>query len=86
MARVSSSIHNQDMLVVYLPELRLIFESDIYVRPGGLPTHQPLPSPFGSWARELRDGLAGVDWEIDWIVGGHGEIAPFADLLSHFDT
>jgi glyoxylase-like metal-dependent hydrolase (beta-lactamase superfamily II) len=85
-ARHIPSVHNEDMLVIYLPELRLIFESDIYVMPGVFPAHQPLPAPFGDWARELRDGLATLDWEIEWIAGGHGGIAPFTDLLSHFGT
>jgi len=73
-ARHIPSVHNEDMLVVYLPELRLIFESDIYVMPGGFPTNQPLPAPFADWARGLRDGLAQLDWEIDWIAGGHGGV------------
>ncbi|TDJ71442.1 MAG: hypothetical protein E2O38_07990 [Proteobacteria bacterium] len=77
---------NEDMLVIYLPKLRLIFESDIYVMPGGFPAHQPLPAPFAIWARELRDGLAALDWEIEWIAGGHGGVAPFTDLLSHFES
>ena len=76
---------NEDMLVIYLPKLRLIFESDIYVNPGGFPVHQPLPAPFAEWARGLRDGLAMLDWEIEWIAGGHGGVAPFADLASHFE-
>ena len=58
------TIHNEDMLVIYLPEARLLFESDIYVAPGGFPLHQPLPAPFGDWAQGLRDGLAALDWEI----------------------
>ncbi len=83
-ARHIPTVHNEDMLVIYVPESRLIFESDIYVMPGGFPAHQPLPPPFADWARGLRDGLAALDWEIDWIAGGHGGVAPFTDLLSHF--
>ena len=85
-ARHIPSVHNEDMLVVYLPENRLIFESDIYIMPGVFPAHQPLPAPFGDWARGLRDGLATLDWEIEWIAGGHGGVAPFTDLPSHFGT
>ena len=85
-ARHIPSIHNEDMLVIYLPEHRLIFESDIYVMPGGFPAHQPLPSPFAEWAFELSDGLAKLNWEIEWIAGGHGGIAPFTDLISHFES
>ena len=48
--------------------------------------HQPLPAPFADWARGLLDGLATLDWEIEWIAGGHGGVAPFTDLLSHFES
>ncbi len=54
--------------------------------PGGFPAHQPLPTPFAEWALELSDGLAKLNWEIEWIVGGHGGIAPFTDLISHFES
>ncbi len=85
-ARHIPTVHNEDMLVIYLPELRLIFESDVYVRPGGYPARQPLPEPFATWAQGLLDGLAALDWAIDWIAGGHGGVAPFTDLLSHFES
>ena len=62
------TVHNEDMLVIYLPEVRLLFESDIYVAPGLLPPHQPLPAPFGDWAQGLRDGLAALYWTIDWLA------------------
>jgi len=81
-----STIHNEDMLVIYLPEVRLLFESDIYIAPGLFPLHQPLPAPFGDWAQGLRDGLATLEWKIDWIAGGHGGVAPFTDLHSHFEN
>ena len=53
--------------------------------PGGFPPHRPLPDPFSTWARELRDGLVKLDWDIEWIAGGHGGLAPFDDLASHFE-
>ena len=74
------------MLIIYLPELRLIFESDIYVIPGGFPMGQPLPEPFATWAQSLLDGLAALDWKIEWIAGGHGGVVPFTELLSHFGS
>ena len=78
------TVHNEDMLVVYLPETRLLFESDVYVAPGMLPPHQPLPAPFSDWAQGLLDGLVRLDWRIDWIAGGHGGVVPFTDLYSHY--
>ena len=85
-ARHIPSVHDEDMLIIYLPELRLIFESDIYVIPGGFPMGQPLPEPFATWAQSLLDGLAALDWKIEWIAGGHGGVVPFTELLSHFGS
>ena len=40
----------------------------------------------------MRDGLATLDWKIEWIAGGHafgsvaGKVVPFADLQSHFEN
>ena len=85
-ARHVPTIHNEDMLVVFLPEVRLLFESDIYIAPGVFPPHQPLPAPFRDWAQGLRDGLARLDWESEWLAGGHGGVVPFTDLHSHFES
>ena len=85
-ARHVPTIHNEDMLVVYLPEVQLLFESDIYIAPGVFPPHQPLPAPFRDWAQGLRDGLAPLDWKIEWLAGGHGGVVPFTDLHSHFES
>ncbi len=83
-ARHIPTIHSEDMLVIYLPDLRLLFVSDIYM-PGAFPPRQPLPAPFGDWTRGLRDGLAKLEWNIEWLAGGHGGIVPFTDLHSHFE-
>ena len=85
-ARHVPTIHNEDMLVVFLPGVRLLFESDIYIAPGLFPPQQSLPAPFRDWAQGLRDGLAALEWEIEWIAGGHGGVAPFTDLASHFES
>ena len=85
------TVHSEDMLVIYLPEYRVLFVSDIYI-PGLAPPNQPLPAPFGDWAQGLRDGLATLDWNIEWIAGGHtfgsvaGQVVPFTDLDSHFEN
>ncbi len=85
-ARHVPTIHNEDMLVIYVPEVQLLFESDVYVAPGVFPPGQPLPAPFQDWAQGLRDGLAPLDWQIEWLAGGHGGVVPFADLHSHFEN
>ena len=79
------TIHSEDMLVIYLPDLRLLFVSDLYM-PAVFPPRQPMPAPFGDWTRGLLDGLSKLEWNIEWVAAGHGGIAPFTDLHSHFEN
>ncbi len=69
--------HAKDMLVVYLPNQAILFNSDLY---------NPLPEellglgvqPFFLEAdiRELADGIEKFGLEPMVIVGGHGAVAP----------
>ncbi len=84
MARHVPTLHHEDMLVVYMPESRLLFVSDIYF-PSAFPTGQPLPDPFGVWSQGLREKLPALEWQVEWIVAGHGGIDSIADFYSHFE-
>ena len=77
------TIHNADLLVVHVPETRLLFVSDIYM-PALFPVGQPLPEPFSDWSEGLRERLPTFDWEVAWVAGGHGGIDSIADFRSHF--
>ncbi len=83
-ARHVPTVHDEDMLVVYMPESRLLFVSDIYF-PAAFPTGQPLPDPFGAWSLGLRERLPAFAWQVEWIAAGHGGIDSIADFRSHFD-
>ena len=83
-ARHAPTVHSEDMLVIYVSPAQTLFVSDVYM-PGAFPPSQPVPAPFGDWAQELRDGLAPLEWRIESIAGGHGSVAPFTDLHSHFE-
>ncbi len=83
-ARHVPTVHDEDMLVVYLPESQLLFVSDVYM-PAVFPAGQPLPEPFRDWSEGLRQALATIEWEVEWIAGGHGGVEPIADFHSHFD-
>ena len=72
------------MLVVHVPEARLLFVSDVYIP--AFPPGQPLPEPFSAWSQGLRDQLPAFGWEIEWIAGGHGRVESIADFHSHFDS
>jgi len=60
-----------------------LFVSDLYV-PAFFPAGQPIPGPFGDWSQGLRKGLAAIEWDIEWIAGGHGGVDPMEDFHSHF--
>ena len=72
------------MLVVYLPESRLLFVSDIYF-PAAYPPGQPLPDPFAVWSQSLREQLPAFEWDVESIVGGHGGIEPMTGFQSRFE-
>lgn len=82
-ARHVPTIHSADLLVVHVPETRLLFVSDVYM-PAVFPVGQPLPEPFSDWSEGLRERLPTFDWEVAWIAGGHGRIDSIADFRSHF--
>ncbi len=82
-ARHVPTIHNADLLVVHVPETRLLFVSDIY-QPAVFPVGQPLPEPFSDWSQGLRERLPTFGWDVAWIAGGHGGIDSIADFRSHF--
>jgi len=82
-AKHAQTVHSDDMLVVYLPEIRALFNSDLYF-PGMAPS-QPLPPPFGAWAQGLRDRIPELGWDIRMIIAGHAGIGTISDLHSHFE-
>jgi glyoxylase-like metal-dependent hydrolase (beta-lactamase superfamily II) len=82
-AKHAQTVHSDDMLVVYLPEIRALFNSDLYF-PGMAPS-QPLPPPFGAWAQGLRDRIPELGWDIQMMIAGHAGIGTISDLHSHFE-
>ena len=63
--------HAQGMLAAYVPSLRILFVSDV-LTPG------PTLAPLGS--RELVAMVRARGLSVDRVVGGHGGIAPWADV------
>lgn len=56
--------HAFDMLMVHVPDARLLFDSDLY-SPG-----RQAQNP--QWARELHDAIAYYGLDVATLVGGHG--------------
>jgi glyoxylase-like metal-dependent hydrolase (beta-lactamase superfamily II) len=66
--------HAAGMLAVYLPAEKLLFVSDLY-SPGN-----PIP-PGDPNARSLFTAITEANLTVDRIVGGHGGIGTFRDLV-----
>lgn len=65
--------HSDDMLVAYVPEESLLFVSDLH-SPGA-----PV-SPDNENQVALYEGVVEAGLQVERVVGGHGGVAPFAEL------
>jgi glyoxylase-like metal-dependent hydrolase (beta-lactamase superfamily II) len=67
--------HAETMLVVYVPDAKVVFESDLYF-PGFFPLDQPTPGPFGVSTHALYQQFVidrGLDVQV--VAGGHAGVA-----------
>jgi glyoxylase-like metal-dependent hydrolase (beta-lactamase superfamily II) len=69
--------HSSGMLVAYLPKEKVVFVSDLFTP--GTPVDPANRNGIDN-AAALYTALTGAKLEVDRIVGGHGDIAPFHDL------
>jgi glyoxylase-like metal-dependent hydrolase (beta-lactamase superfamily II) len=70
--------HSAGMLVVYLPQEKLVFVSDLFTP--GTPVDPSNTNGIDN-AFALYKALADGNVQVDRIVGGHGDIAPLSDLM-----
>ena len=68
--RVFQDEHCADMLMVHLPQERLLIEADVF-SPG---------SPIAPFAPNLLKNVNDLEWEVDRIVPLHGDVVEFAAL------
>lgn len=71
---VAGNPHSSSMLMIYLPEQRLIIEADAY---------NPNPSRPARFAPNLLDNIQRLGLDIDRIVPIHGGVTDFAELEDH---
>jgi glyoxylase-like metal-dependent hydrolase (beta-lactamase superfamily II) len=71
--------HASGMLVAYLPKEKVVFVSDLFTP--GTPVDPANRNGIDN-AAALYTALTGAKLEVDRIVGGHGDIAPFRDLAA----
>jgi glyoxylase-like metal-dependent hydrolase (beta-lactamase superfamily II) len=69
--------HSSGMLVAYLPKEKLLFVSDLFTP--GTPVDPSNKNGVDN-AAALYTGITGAKLDVARIVGGHGDIAPAADL------
>jgi glyoxylase-like metal-dependent hydrolase (beta-lactamase superfamily II) len=67
------SAHAEGILAAYVPSLRILFVSDV-LTPG------PTLAPAGS--REIVAMVRAKNIVVDRVVGGHGGIAAWADVVA----
>jgi glyoxylase-like metal-dependent hydrolase (beta-lactamase superfamily II) len=66
--------HSEGMLMAYLPKERLVFVSDLY-SPGN-----PI-DPANPNVHAFYTAVTGAKMDVDRVVGGHGTVGPFRDLV-----
>jgi glyoxylase-like metal-dependent hydrolase (beta-lactamase superfamily II) len=69
--------HSSGMLVAYLPKEKVLFVSDLFTP--GTPVDPSNKNGVDN-AAALNTALTGAKLDVARIVGGHGDIAPVADL------
>jgi glyoxylase-like metal-dependent hydrolase (beta-lactamase superfamily II) len=75
---VEGSVHSGDLLLVYLPNERLLIEGDLFHPPW--PVDAPPPLAPDELAQELARTLERLKLGVDQILPLHGGIVPIADL------
>jgi glyoxylase-like metal-dependent hydrolase (beta-lactamase superfamily II) len=65
--------HVDPKVIAYVPSSRVLFQSDIWF-PG-------VGAPAGPEARHLLESVRKLNLRVDTNVGGHGGVAPFAELV-----
>ena len=74
---IRGSAHAETLLMVYLPQERLLVEADVYTP--APPGAAPFPAPF---AANLLENIRSRRLRVERIAPIHGRVVPFDDLVS----
>jgi glyoxylase-like metal-dependent hydrolase (beta-lactamase superfamily II) len=74
---IAGNLHEDGMLMVYLPKEKLLVEADAYT-PG--PANAPPPAAVNPNSVNLADNIARRNLAVDQILPLHGRIVPLAEL------
>ena len=74
----TGSPHVEPMVMAYVPNGRVLFQSDLWF-PGTGGTGNPA-------AAQLLDSIKKANLNVDTMVGGHGLIGPYSELTKAIST
>jgi glyoxylase-like metal-dependent hydrolase (beta-lactamase superfamily II) len=74
---IAGNTHDDGLLMVYLPQERLLSEADAFTPP---PANTPPPSPPSPFTVNLADNVKRLGLAVDRVLPVHGRIVPIADL------
>jgi glyoxylase-like metal-dependent hydrolase (beta-lactamase superfamily II) len=77
-----TTTHARDLVAVYVPHAKTLFETDLYSpNPEGLT--QPLLGAFATWSAELSAAITATGLDVELIAGGHGSFVTLQQFLDH---
>ena len=74
---IAGNTHDDGLLMVYLPNERLLAQADTFTPP---PANTPPPMPPSPFTLNLVDNLTRLGLTVDRLLPLHGRIVPLADL------
>jgi hypothetical protein len=77
--RIAGSVHNDSILMVYLPKEKLLIEADAYTP---LPPNTPPPATPNPNNVNLIDNIERLRLAVDRILPLHGRVVPLAELYT----
>ncbi|MGH8063862.1 MAG: MBL fold metallo-hydrolase, partial [Candidatus Entotheonellia bacterium] len=75
---IQGNIHNDGLLMAYLPKEKLLVEADVFTPPA--PNTPPPPEPHPAQVN-LHDNIERLKLTVDQLLPLHGRIVPLSDLL-----
>jgi len=75
----SPNDHNGDMMIGYLPKLKVLIEADLFTPAA---PNAPAPPPVAmTFANQLYDNLQRLKLDVTTIAPLHGRVVPYGDML-----
>jgi len=75
----SPNDHNGDMLIGYLPKLKVLIEADLFTP--AAPNAPPPPPVAMTFANQLYENLQRLKLDVATIAPLHGRVVPYGDML-----